>query len=308
MKTNLRSLPLLCLLFIPGLLVTFPAFGVGLSNKIDKTYALRAVYVRNQIRVYKVGMYKSVKILNDKGVLMPHGAMKSNSVGMILEKTIAVKPDGSAEMKVLQTGWKDATKGKVIAVRIPSLILDVDKRGVITKSVALQTVPNVTEILNAFMLYLPPGMALMPKNAVKIGDSWTVSVPNPYWQEGPVNLRNRLIGVERIGGVQTLRVSQYYSIPISYHFDRKGYYTEDAKLAVAAVKGTVSVNTVNYLQPSSMRLMKRDENVRWNMRFTGLNAVAQSHIAQKSVRVEASAALHSRLVKVEEPKTRRRKG
>lgn len=305
MKVNLRPFAFIFPLLILSMLAASPACAAGVANMTGKNFFLHSRYVKNQFRAYNVGVNKSVKILTDKGALLPHGSMKSNSDGVIVEKTISVEPDGSAEMKVSQTGWKDASKRKAIAARIPPMILKVDKQGVITKSDALQTAPNVTEIMNAFMIYVPPGMALMPNTTVKVGDSWKVSIPNPYWQGKPIDVRSRLAGVERIRGNQALKVSEYYSIPIFHQFDKNGYSTEDVKQVVATVNGTVSVITVNYIQPSSMILVKRNENVTWKMRFTGLNAVAQSHITRKSVRVEASAALRSQLVKVENPKLRR---
>ncbi len=309
MKTKLHSLPHLILALVVILLET-PGFSVatGVSNKTEKAYILRSVYVKNQTSEYKVGVNKIIKILTDKGaILSPHGVEKVKSVGIILEKTMALKPNGSAEMKVWQIGWRNTDTGKAIPSRIPPLNLNVDKEGVITKAAELQTIPNVNEIMNAFMIYLPPGMVLFPNKAVKPGDVWTVSIPNPYWNGSPVEVRSRLVGMERIGGAESLRVSQFYSIPISYQFDKKGDYSQDSQHAVTSVVGTVYVSTVNYVQPRSAILLKRDENVRWELRFTGLNAVAKSNIKQKSVRFAASASVHSQLLKVEEPKARSRK-
>ena len=309
MKTRLHSLPHLILALVV-ILLGAPGFSVaaGVSNSCGKAYVLHSVYVKNQTSEYKVRVNKIIKILADKGaILSPHGVEKVNSVGIIREKTLALKPNGSADMEVWQIGWRNASTGKAIPSRIPPLSINVNKEGVITRAAVLQTMPNVNEIMNAFMIYLPPGMVLFPNKAVRLGDVWTVIIPNPYWNGSPVDVRSRLVGGVRIGGVESLRVSQFYSIPISYQFDKKGDYSQDARHAVAAVAGTVYVNTINYIQPGSAKLVKRDENVRWELMFTGLNAVVKSSIKQKSVRIAALASVHSQLVKVDEPKTRTRK-
>src|SRR5207237_6794376 len=91
---------------------------------------------------------------------------------------------------------------------------------------------------------------LLPEKPVHPGDSWTTSAPNPLTGQGDVVATSRFFRVEPVGGIETARIHQSYSLPIRMALQ------QGKSAAPVTVEGTMAVSAAVNFDPAAGRVVR----------------------------------------------------
>ncbi len=91
---------------------------------------------------------------------------------------------------------------------------------------------------------------LLPEKQIRLGESWTNSVPNPFVGGGKVAVRSTLFREELVGATKTVRIHQTLAIPIAMGMQAPG----DKKFV--RVKGMLKINTASNFAPGAGKIIR----------------------------------------------------
>jgi len=242
-----------------------PAFSQEKPADPDKTYDIKAKYSVGDLLKYQMNMNLNMAMTVPNGASpFPGGEMVMTSG--LKYKTVGIKPDGTAVITIQTEGAKGTMMGQEMPVpATPPITMEVDSRG-IGKMRGMENVPGGQVLSQLMNMNKMPSMGLaLPDHPVKIGESWDVEIPSPM---GKIKMASTLLGVERLGGVETLRIKMITTMPLDFKMGAAGTpVTDDAK-AMMIMSGNSVTSSILNIQSDNARILKLAGDIKTDMKMT----------------------------------------
>ncbi len=241
-----------------------PLMGQDKQADPDKTYDIKAKYAVGDLLKYKMQMNMNLAMTVPTGASpFPGGEMIMSSG--IKYKTVAVKPDGSAVIVMQAENAQVSMMGNAMPTPpSPPITMEVDARGVGKMRSGLNT-PGMQALSQVMNLQQMPTMGVvLPDHPVKIGDSWDSELPSTM---GKIKLASTLLGVEAVGGVETLRIKMVTIMPLDIKMGKTGTPVTDAAAAMMIMTGTAVTNSILNIQADNARIIKMAGDVKTDMKM-----------------------------------------
>lgn len=265
----------------------------------SQSYTLQAVYTKNEELLYKMSMNMTTDVTNENGVsMLPNGPMATVSSANTRMNTTDVKPDGSAVMVVQTSGMKMSMNGQAMAVPDPPIVtMDINKYGMAKINNMSQTnTPGLQMVMKMMNFQNMPTMAaLLPKNPVSVGDSWTNVIPSPLDKTVNLTIKSTLLGVDNINGQETLKISQSFTMPMNMMMGKDGP-TQDPASAMMIMKGSIIVDSMDYILPKNARMIKMETKLSGAMTMDMQNMPNAN--SPKNMNIKIKGDVNMNLVKV----------
>lgn len=136
-------------------------------------------------------------------------------------------------------------------------------------------------------LLVPLHFLPLPDKPVRAGDSWNVADPVPAAggekrQERESGKRPgegsdaratlTLLGTDRLGNQETLKIKHLLTIPIEAWTDREGRAITDPKKAEGKLFGQLSYGQIAHVEPQTGLILRSEGQIQGNIRFEGVLA------------------------------------
>jgi hypothetical protein len=230
----------------------------------NKTYSPVAKYSLNDLLKYKMGMKMLVSTKNDKGESpMPDQEMEMATTTKL--KTVKVRDDGSAVLMSTTEGGTMTSMGtKAPIPATPPIKMEINKFG-IAKMSGMENLQGGAAISKMFDFNNMPSMGILfPDHPVKVGESWENLLPNPMGGDEKLKIVSTLLGVEMLGGRETLKIKQTMAMPMKLAFGQGGV-TKDETNAMMVMKGIVNSNGIMNIIEETGRLVKSIGTIQGNV-------------------------------------------
>ncbi len=170
----------------------------------DKTYTIQRQFKAGDVDYYKMKMTQKINGAISGGQDLE---IKLNLV--MKETTKAVGDNG--QVTVVDEYTKAAAsiggQDQDLLPMMPKLTIKKDQAGQIDVTAEGEQDLVVQQISTLAKTMMQSQAAVIPKNAVKVGDSWTAVIPGPTADANTATkIRIKLDGVEMLGSVSTLRL------------------------------------------------------------------------------------------------------
>jgi hypothetical protein len=280
-----RTLPILTLAASSALLWGGTSVSSSLAQDTpsappdNRAFVMTSQFTRGQVSRYQTQTALSLRFEAKDANRVTWGP--SGTMNVLMRYLVKeVKPDGTAQVAVLADGGTlvDATNQALEIPKEPDnypRIATLDKSGRLiafkdTGKKLGQTGP-FDGLFNQSNLLVNIHFLPMPEKPVKIGETWTAryalpgvkpvaesanptkSVPDEANDLGAVRVKVTLLGAEKIGTVETLKLQQMVSIPFEAMTDREGKPTSDAQKAAGSIQARMIFTLTAHALPASGR-------------------------------------------------------
>lgn len=239
----------------------FMALAAVAASAQDKTYNLAVKYTVGDLLTYKMQMNTNMELKTPDGNPGPLPAMEMVMSTTTRMKTAGIKPDGTAVITTRNEKGEMTMMGNTVPIpKTPDVTLEIDKRGV-GKMRGLEKIEGA-QVLSQFMNMnqLPTTGAVLPDHPVKIGDSWETEIPSPMG--GTVKFTSTLLGVEQVGGQETLKIKQVMTMPMNFKIGPDTKPTTDEDKAMLIMKGDYIMNGLVNILEENGRLIKMAADIK----------------------------------------------
>ncbi|MCS6776426.1 MAG: hypothetical protein RMJ43_00980 [Chloroherpetonaceae bacterium] len=136
-------------------------------------------------------------------------------------------------------------------------------------------------------LLVPLHFLPLPDKAVRTGDTWNVTDPVPgagnekrqdRGNEKPSEEKREaratltLLGTDRLGNQETVKIKHLLTIPIEAWTDREGRATTDPKKAEGKLFGQLSYGQIAHVEPQTGLILRSEGQIQGDIRFEGVLA------------------------------------
>src|SRR5579872_1106649 len=231
----------------------------------NKTYDLAAKYSVGDLLKYKAQMNFNVQVTTPGGNNAFPGGDIAGGFTMRM-KTVGLLPDGTGVIALTVEGSEMSMMGNTLPMpQMPTTMIEADRRGR-TKPRGLATAPGAGQAFAQMfdMNRMSSSMgAVLPDHPVKVGDTWQTEMPMPIG--GTLKVVNTLMGVETVGGLETLKVKQVMTMPFDIKIGPDQKPTRDASKAVMVMTGSGTVDGVLNILESNARLVRMVADIKSDM-------------------------------------------
>jgi hypothetical protein len=271
------------------------------SSSLDQVYTIYSHYTLNDLLLYKMGMNMTLDMRNDQGTsMMPNGPVETTSSASVSMKTVSVTPDGSAVLEVKTSNMKVMTGGKEVVVPEPPAVkMNINKYGMAKMSgfenSSMPQMQMVMKMMN--MQNMPTMAAILPHHPVKAGDEWVNEIPSPMMKGATLTVKSKLLGVEVINGVQTLKLSQTFSMPISMAMGADGSPAADPANAAIVLSGNMSADSIMNILENNARMIRQNTKISGEMHMKMQQANTANGAAPMNMNMKMNGDVLMSLVK-----------
>jgi hypothetical protein len=171
---------------------------------------------------------------------------------------------------------------KAAAPAAPPVKMEINKLGV-AKMSGLEKVQGAEMITKMFNFDSLPSMgALFPDHPIKVSESWETLMANPLGGEEKLKIVSTLLGMETIGGRETLKIKMVINMPMTIAMGANSQPTKDVSTAIMVMTGYVTTNSIMNVLEETGRLVKSVNSMKgeMNMELKG-DAAKQSPFGTK---------------------------
>lgn len=243
----------------------------------EKTYDLRAVYSIGDLLRYQIQMNLTMDLKAERADLPIPPDMKMEMKAEMLWKTVGLKPNGEGVVVLTTRKGEASLMGSGMALpEPPPVTMEMDQRGRVVKMRGLENMPGGQMFSQWMNFHQMPGMGVfLPERPVKTGDTWESEVT--MFGDARGKVVSTLVGVEAVGGKETLKIKQVWSVPLDLKIDQTGQRARDADRAQMILSGTFSADSLVNILAANARLVKVVTDVNGAMEMRG-PAAEQSEI------------------------------
>lgn len=282
-------------LFAAVALVAF--IGVAIAPALaqgETGYKLRRVFKVNDIRRYKMVMDMNGEMKMGE-TTMP---LNMQMIMTMREKVAGIK-DGKAtlvttieSMRMLMNGQEFPAMPNMQNINITSVV---DNRNQVHEIKGLETLAAAGPGMGN--MNMGPGMntpAPFPEEEVKVGDTWVLDVPIPIAKDVIISVKQTLVGIEKVGGIDAARIKAEVELP----FDRMMAAMRQQQPGMPAMTGTMTMISSTWYDLATGNVLKVDGEGVMNMQLgaaldgppSGMNMIMNIKLTLTQVRESAPAA------------------
>jgi len=224
---------------------------------VEKTYTLQMKPSIGDLLRYRMQMDMKMDLKSEKGELPIPTPVEGGMSGTMRLKTVGIKPDGAAVVVVeIREGALTAMGNTIPFPEMPPVTLEMDRLGKVLKVRDAGKIPGGT-MFSQWMNFsqMPIQGVVLPDRPVRIGDSWETEIPFPI-SDQKVRVVTTLIGLETVGGQETLKIKQVMTVPVDMKLDQTGQPTKDTSRTMTTMTGEVSINSIANVLERNARLVK----------------------------------------------------
>lgn len=267
--------------------------GGAQSADAGRSYVLKLVYRQGDMTAYAVNTSMKMRMTAEKqGTNLPDNS--DFSMAMVSRSLVTgVRSDG--KYRVRSTIVSGTVRAMGMEMPVPKTLpttMVVDQRG---RASSVQgpamTGADLTQMMN--MGNLPSLGVLLPDHPVRAGDTWSENLPAPMGK-GQMRYDCALLGEERVGGVETVKVKQVVTMPIEMHINEKGAPTTDPD-APLTMTGEVVINQAFNLRPTTGWVEKGIGSLRLSISLRVQGKQAESSPFGKSLSIDGNGTVAMRL-------------
>ncbi|HZO88708.1 MAG TPA: hypothetical protein VFB38_10255 [Chthonomonadaceae bacterium] len=239
---NQSSLLRLCLAgaLVAALPLAVPQFVRAQDAQDTTPYTWQFNYKKGDVSRYRVTGSLSGQLPNDSGDL-------SIVLKSVMKEEVKNTTDvGEADLGNTMESMEISVNGQPFPSNSdnqPTVTMTVNRNGLVLKRSAENNQPGLEQIiaLGTLLSNMP-----VPPMPVKIGDTWKTELDNPLVEGKKVTLTSKLVGKEKVAGIDTLKVRVETSVP-----------TKDG----AEAKDTIKAEGVYNVDPQAGRLVRSSYDV-----------------------------------------------
>ena len=258
-----------------------------------RSYALKLVYHQGDMTNYAVNTTMKMRMKAEKqGMNVPENS--DFSMAMVSRSLVtAVRSDGKYRIRsTIISGTVRAMGMEMPVPKTAATTMVVDQRG---RASSIQgpamSGADLMQMMNVGNL--PSLGVLLPDRPVRTGDTWSESLPAPMGK-GKMRYDCALLGEERVGGVETVKVKQVVTMPVEIHIDGKGAPTTDPD-APLTMTGQVVIGQTFNLRPATGWVEKGVGALRMSITLHAQGKQAESSPFGRSMAIDGNGTVAMRL-------------
>ena len=232
----------------------------------NKTYSPVAKYSLGDLLKYNMNMKMNMGMTAEKADTPLPKKMEMEVSAVAKMKTVKVGADGSAVVMILTESSTVTVNGsKAAAPAAPPMKMEINKLGV-AKMSGLEKVQGAEMFSKMFNLDSLPSMgAVFPDHPVKVSESWETFMPNPFGGEEKLKIVSTLLGTEKIGGRETLKIKMVINMPMKIAMGANSQPTKDVSTAIMVMTGSINGNSIMNVIEETGRLVKSISSMKGDM-------------------------------------------